>query len=256
MGERRAERSREIAALRTAVDLGMNLIDTAEMYGEGGAEEVVGEAIQGRRADVFLVSKVYPHNASRKGAIAACERSLRRLNTEKLDVYLLHWRGNIPLSETFEAFEHLRSTGKIDAYGVSNFDTDDMQEAWTLAAGRKIVTNQILYNLTRRAPEYDLLPWCREHNISVMAYSPVEQGRLIRDPNLSGLASKRGITVAQLALAWVLAQPGVHAIPKSSEVEHVKENRVALDIQLTPDELAALDSAFPPPKSKKPLDIL
>lgn len=256
MGEVPSERKREIEALRTAIDIGMTLIDTAEMYGEGATEELVGAAIQGRRDDVFLVSKVYPHNATRKGAIAACERSLRRLRTERLDVYLLHWRGSVPLAETLEAFERLHSAGKIDAYGVSNFDTEDMQEAWNLPPGRKIVTNQILYNLSRRNPEHELLPWCREHKVSVMAYSPVEQGRLVHDGKLADLASKRGATIAQLALAWVLAQPGVIAIPKSSSAEHVRENRAALDIQLTREELAALDAAFPRPKTKKPLEML
>jgi diketogulonate reductase-like aldo/keto reductase len=251
MGEKSSSKAQEVRALQEAIGLGMTLIDTAEMYGEGGAEEVVGEAIEGHD-DVFVVSKVYPHNAGRKSAIAACERSLRRLRRDKLEVYLLHWRGSIPLSETFEAFEQLKAQGKIDAYGVSNFDTDDMEEA----RGFEVVTNQILYNLTRRGPEYDLIPWCRNAGISIMAYSPVEQGRLLRERKLADLAAKKGCTPAQLALAWVLAQPGVYAIPKSSSPEHVKENRAALDIVLSAEDLKALDAAFPPPRSKKSLEML
>jgi diketogulonate reductase-like aldo/keto reductase len=256
MGEDKRHRSREIAALQRGIDLGMTLIDTAEMYAEGGAEEVVGEAIRGRRDRVFLVSKVYPHNATRRGAIAACERSLRRLGAASIDLYLLHWRGSVPLSETLDAFDELVRAGKIGAFGVSNFDTAYMQEAWGLAHGPQIATNQILYNLTRRGAEIELLPWLRGHDVPVMAYSPVEQGRLARNPELMKVAAGRGATAAQIALAWVLTRQGVCAIPKSADLKHVDENHAAAAMQLTADELAELDRAFPPPKKRVPLEML
>ncbi len=256
MGEDKRRREREVAALRHGIDLGVALIDTAEMYGEGGAEEVVGEAIRGLRDKVFLVSKVYPHNASRRGAIAACERSLRRLGVDSIDLYLLHWRGSVPLQETLDAFAELKRAGKIGAFGVSNFDTADMKEAWGLEHGPKIVTNQILYNLTRRGVERELLPWLRARDIPVMAYSPVEQGRLLRDRKLIQIAAARRATPAQIALAWLLAQPGVCAIPKSSDVSHVEENCAAADIALTPEELSALDRAFPRPAKRVALEML
>jgi len=254
MGEARGHRPREIAALQHGIDLGMTLIDTAEMYGEGGAEELIGEAIQGRRQEVFLVSKVYPHNATRKGAIAACERSLRRLRVESIDLYLLHWRGSAPLAETLDAFAELKDSGKIASFGVSNFDASDMEEAWGLSEG--VETDQILYNLTRRSVEHDLLPWLRNHHVPVMAYSPVERGRLLRNRDLARIAERRGATPAQIALAWLLAQPDVIAIPKSADAKHVEENRAAADLALTAEELAALDSAFPRPKKSKPLEML
>ena len=256
MGESRAARAKEIEALRTGLDCGLTLIDTAEMYGEGGAEELIGAAIQGRRQDVFLVSKVYPHNATRKGAIAACERSLRRLRVESIDLYLLHWRGSVPLSETLDTFAELKQAGKIGAFGVSNFDTSDMVEAWDLSHGPGIQTDQILYNLARRSVEHDLLPWLRDRHVPVMAYSPVEQGRLLRNKDLAGIAEHRGVTPAQIALAWLLAQPEVIVIPKSADVKHVEENRAAADLALTAGELASLDSAFPRPKNRKPLEML
>jgi diketogulonate reductase-like aldo/keto reductase len=256
MGEDKRYRAREIAALRRGIDLGIKLIDTAEMYGEGGAEDVVGEAIRGLRDKVFLVSKVYPHNASRRGAIAACERSLRRLGVETIDLYLLHWRGSVPLQETLDTFAELKRAGKIAAFGVSNFDTADMEEAWGFAHGHEVATNQILYNLTRRGVERELLPWLRARDIPVMAYSPVEQGRLLRDRKLMQIAAARNATPAQIALAWLLAQPGVCAIPKSSDVSHVEENCAAADIALTPDELSALDRAFPRPTKPVPLEML
>jgi len=255
-GERGKDRAEEVAALRAGTDLGLTLIDTAEMYGEGGAEEIVGEAIAGRRDEVFLVSKVYPHNASRKGAIAACERSLKRLGTDRIDVYLLHWRGGEKLVDTIAAFETLRRDGKIGSYGVSNFDTDDMEELRRVPGGSAATTNQVLYNLTRRGVEWDLLPWCREHGVPIMAYSPIEQARMLGSSELKKLAEKRGVTAAQLALAWLLHQDGVIAIPKAGRVDHLRENAAALTITLTKDDLAALDRAFPPPKKRKPLEML
>jgi diketogulonate reductase-like aldo/keto reductase len=257
MGESDRQRQTEIRALRQGLDLGISLIDTAEMYGEGGAELVIAEAIAGRRSEVFLVSKVYPHNASRQGTIAACERSLQRLNTDYLDLYLLHWRGSIPLAETLEALQTLQQAGKIRSYGVSNFDMQDMQELAELgAAGAAVVTNQVLYNLSRRGIEFDLLPWCRQHHIPIMAYSPIEQGRLLRHPALQSIAQQRQMTPAQIALAWLLHQENVIVIPKSSRVEHVKQNRAALDLKLNQAELAALEQAFPAPRQPEPLAML
>jgi diketogulonate reductase-like aldo/keto reductase len=255
-GERGKGRAEAVAALRHGIDRGMTLIDTAEMYGEGGAEEIVGEAIAGRRDEIFLVSKVYPHNASRKGAIAACERSLKRLATDRIDVYLLHWRGGETLADTIAAFETLQRDGKIGSYGVSNFDTDDMAELWRVPGGDATTTNQVLYNLTRRSAEFDLLPWCRSHGVPIMAYSPIEQARMLRHAGLKKLAAKRGITPAQLALAWLLHQDGVVVIPKAGQIKHVDENAAALDIKLSAAELAALDREFPPPKRKAPLAML
>ena len=256
MGENPQQRHSEVAALRHGLNLGMTLIDTAEMYGEGGAEEVVAEAISGCRSEIFLVSKVYPHNASRHGTIAACERSLRRLNTDYLDLYLLHWRGSIPLAQTLEAFEALRLAGKIRSYGVSNFDIKDMTEACQLTCGEAIVTNQVLYNLMRRGIEWDLLPWCQKKGIPVMAYSPVEQGRLLQNPSLQVLAQERGVSAAQLAIAWLLHQQNVIVIPKSSRIEHVEQNRAALQLQLSVEELARLDEVFPPPTKPVRLEML
>jgi diketogulonate reductase-like aldo/keto reductase len=258
MGEDRAARAGEVAALRLGLELGMTLIDTAEMYGEGGAEEVVGEAIAGRREQVYLVSKVYPHNASRAGVRAACERSLRRLRTDWLDLYLLHWRGGVGLSETLEAFEALRSEGKIRDYGVSNFDLDDMREAQMLPEGVRIATDQVLYNLAERGIEWDLLPWCRNAGVPVMAYSPLEssasdQRALLGNPALVEVARRHGATPAQVALAWLLHQEGVVVIPKAVRPEHVRANRAALDLRLDADDLARLDAGFPPPRSRRPL---
>jgi diketogulonate reductase-like aldo/keto reductase len=255
-GERGGDRAAAVAALRRGLDLGLTLIDTAEMYGEGGAEEIVGEAIAGRRDDVFLVSKVYPHNASKKGAVAACERSLKRLGTDRIDVYLLHWRGGERLADTMSAFQTLQRDGKIGSYGVSNFDTDDMAELWRVAGGAATTTNQVLYNLTRRGIEFDLLRWCRAHGVPVMAYSPIEQGRMLGHAALKTLAAKRGVTPAQLAVAWLLHQDGVVVIPKAGTLRHVDENAAALDIMLTAEDLAALDRAFAPPKGKQSLEML
>lgn len=256
LGENRGTRAEEIATLRLGLDLGLTLIDTAEMYGEGLAEELVGEAIEGRRDEVFLVSKVYPHNASRQGAVAACERSLRRLKTDRLDLYLLHWRGSIPLEETLEAFAALTRTGKIRYWGVSNFDVDDMEEITSLRRGSSVATDQVLYNLTRRGVEYDLFPWCRERNIPIMGYSPIEQGRMLQDRALRAVAERCEATTAQVALAWLLKHDSLIVIPRSGKTEHVRENRAALDLKLTGQDLAELDRAFPPPTEARPLEML
>ena len=256
MGEKPGRRAAEVAALRRGLDLGLTLIDTAEMYGEGGAEEVVGEAVAGRRDSVFLVSKVYPHNASAKGTLAACERSLRRLRTDWLDLYLLHWRGAHPLAETVAAFERLRRDGKIRHWGVSNLDTDEMAELAAVPGGAGCATDQVLYNLVRRGPDWDLLPWCRERGMPVMAYSPIEQGRLRTDGVLAEIGREAGGTPFQVALAWVLARPGVLAIPKASRLDHVEANAAALDLALTQDQLARIDREFPPPKAKRSLAML
>ncbi|MGH8718751.1 MAG: aldo/keto reductase [Burkholderiales bacterium] len=256
LGENRATRAEEIATLRLGLDLGLTLIDTAEMYGEGQSEDLIGEAIEGRRDEVFLVSKVYPHNASRRGAVAACERSLRRLKTERLDLYLLHWRGNVPLEETLEAFAALIRAGKIRSWGVSNFDVDDMEELTRLDAGSSVATDQVLYNLTRRGVEYDLFPWCRERNIPMMAYSPIEQGRMLKDRTLRNVAERHGATPVQVALSWLLRHDRLIVIPRSGKTEHVRENRAALDLELTDQDLAELDRAFPPPTEPRPLEML
>ena len=256
MGEAGSRGADIVNALRLGIDLGMTLIDTAEMYGEGGAEEVVAKAIAGRRQELFLVSKVYPHNATRKGVVAACERSLKRLGTDHLDLYLLHWIGEVPFEETLAGFADLQRAGKIRNHGVSNFDAKDMARWYKLPDGNAVASNQVLYNLARRGVEFDLLPWCRRHKVPVMAYSPIDQGSLLSKHPLKQLAARRGVTPAQAALAWVLHQEGVVAIPKAARPEHVRENRAALDLELTPDELAELDRSFPPPRSAKPLEML
>jgi len=256
MGEDSAQRRHEIEALRSGIDLGMTLIDTAEMYADGEAEDVVGEAVSGRRDDVFLVSKVLPFNASRNGTIEACERSLKRLRTERIDLYLLHWRGRYPLEETVAAFEDLKHAGKIASWGVSNFDTDDMKELADVANGMDVVTNQILYNLTRRGPEFDLLPWCAERKIPLMAYSPIEQGRLLGSPVLAEIADETGGTPASVALAWAMRNGNVIAIPKSSNLHHVRDNRKAAELRLSDDQLKRLDQVFPPPSRKMALEML
>jgi len=255
MGERADRRDEEIAALRTGIDLGMTLIDTAEMYADGESERVVGAAVEGRRDDVFLVSKAYPQNTSRTRLTGACEASLERLGTDRLDLYLLHWRGGVPLGETVEAMDALLAAGKILRWGVSNLDRADMEEL-VAAAGGDCATDQILYNLTRRGPELDLLPWLVAHDMPVMAYSPVEQGRLLGHPALARVAAARGATAAQVALAWLLAGEGVIVIPKAGRAEHVRENRAAADLILTPEELTELDRAFPRPRTAMPLEML
>jgi len=256
LGERYTRGADVVAALRLGLDLDMSLIDTAEMYGDGGAEEVVREAISGRRDRVFLVSKVYPHNAGRKKMAAACERSLKRLGTDRLDLYLLHWREEVPLLETVEAFEALRAAGKIVRWGVSNFDVADLEELWRLPGGPACTTNQVLYNLMRRGIETGLLPWCREMRVPVMAYSPLEQGKLLANRALKEMAAARRVPPAQIALAWLLRHDHVIVIPKAADPAHVRENRAALDLELSPDELTRLDRIFPRPRHKGRLEML
>lgn len=257
MGEDRRRHADEVMALRRGIELGMTLIDTAEMYGDGGAELVVAEAIRGRRSEVQLVSKVLPGNASRSGTIAACERSLKRLGTDHIELYLLHWRGRHPLAETVEAFETLQRSGAIGGWGVSNFDVDDMDELLAASGGKACTTNQVLYNLTARGVEYDLLAWSAAHAMPIMAYSPLgNDNRMLRHPELQRIANARGVTAAQVALAFVLARPGVIAIPKATGLDHVAENRAAADLMLTAEEHAALDAAFPPPRRKQALEMI
>ncbi len=255
MGEGARPRSEEADALRLGLDLGMSLIDTAEMYAEGGAEEVVGEAIAGRRDAIFLVSKVYPHNASRRGAVAACERSLKRMRVDTIDLYLLHWRGSHPLSETVEAFEALKAAGKIRRWGVSNCDVDDLEELGPALAD--CAADQVLYSLEHRGIEFDLLPFCARHRVPVMAYSPVGQGgKLLRHRALHDVAGRHGITPAQVAIAWTLRDPNVVSIPKASDTTHVRQNAATRDVRLIPDDLATLDAAFAPPARKRGLAML
>jgi diketogulonate reductase-like aldo/keto reductase len=258
MGDRWQTRAEEIAALQLAVDLGMTVVDTAEMYGNGAAEELVAAALSHRRSETFIVSKVLPQNATRRGTIASCEASLRRLKTDRLDMYLLHWRGSIPLDETLAAFNSLQAGGKIRHWGVSNLDLDEMKEIAGLEKrlGGRVAVNQVLYNLTRRGVEYDLLPWCRTRGVPLMAYSPLEQGRLAQHKALRTIASRLAATPAQVALAWVLRQTGVMAIPKSAHVDRVRENHAALGMQFTPEDLAELDDAFPPPAGKIALEMI
>jgi diketogulonate reductase-like aldo/keto reductase len=256
MGEDPGRRASEVGALRLGLDLGLTLIDTAEMYAGGGAEEVVAEAIAGRRDETFLVSKVLPSNASRAGVRRACENSLKRLRTDSLDLYLLHWPGSVPLAETIEAFEALKTAGKIRHWGVSNFDTEEMEQLVGLAHGGGVQTNQVLYNLVRRGVEFDLAPWSRRHGIPLMAYSPVEQGALANNAKLDVVAARHNATPAQIALAWVLHQQGVIAIPKAGSLDHVRQNVAALDIELAPQDLEDIDRAFPPPTRKRGLEMI
>ena len=256
MGERAYHRATEVAALRLGLDLGMNLIDTAEMYGEGGAEKVVGEAIRGRRDDVFIVSKFYPHHASRRKLLAACDGSLAQLGIETLDLYLLHWRGPTALAETVGTLEELARAGKIRRWGVSNFDVDDMEELFAVPGGEKVAANQVLYNLGRRGVEFDLLPWCAARGIALMAYSPLDEGRLASHPAIRSIAQRLGAAPAQVALAWLLRNPDVVAIPKASNAEHVRANRAAADVELDGDALATLEQSFPAPRRKKPLEMI
>ena len=256
MGEDRRHSAEEVSALKLGIDLGMTLIDTAEMYGSGKSEEIVGEAARGQRDKLFIVSKVLPYNASQKGTIEACERSLKRLKTDRIDLYLLHWRGSVPLAETLAAFTRLQRDGKIRHHGVSNFDLDDMQEWVALAGGDAVAANQILYNLQRRGPEWEVIPWCRERRVAIMAYTPLGQGRLLQNRGLAEIAARHGATPAQVALAWLLSRDGTMVIPKATRAEHVRENRGALDLTLTADDLAAIDRAFPPPKGRSALGML
>jgi diketogulonate reductase-like aldo/keto reductase len=256
MGEQKSQRGAEADALKVGFDLGMTLIDTAEMYGEGGAEEVVAEAVKGRRDEAFIVSKVYPHNASRTGTIAACERSLKRLKTDRIDLYLLHWRGSYPLAETVAAFERLKADGKIRHWGVSNLDTDDLDELAGVPNGRNCVSNQVLYHLGSRGIDFDLIRQCADEKIMVMAYSPLGQGRILRNTALAKVGARHGVSAAAVALAWTMRHPHVVAIPKASRPEHVRENLMAADLVLTAADLAELDAAFPPPKRATPLGML
>jgi diketogulonate reductase-like aldo/keto reductase len=255
MGERPAARPREVAALRLGLDLGIRLIDTAEMYGEGAAEEIVGEAIRGRRDAVFLVSKFYPHHASRRKLVAACRASLARLGTDTLDLYLYHWRGSVPLDETVATLEELVSEGAIRRWGVSNFDVDDMEEVFAVPHGTRCAANQVLYNLSHRGIEYDLLPWCLKHRVAVMAYSALDEGRLATHPRVVAVALRLGATPAQVALAWVLRDAHITALAKASTPEHVRDNLAALDLRLDAETLRELDGAFPPPRHKLPLAV-
>jgi diketogulonate reductase-like aldo/keto reductase len=255
LGDDPNRRSDEIAALRLGLDLGLRVIDTAELYGGGESERLVGEAIVGRRDDTFLVSKVLPQHATIRGTITACEASLRRLGTDHLDLYLLHWRGAVPLEETIDAFTALTRAGMIRYWGVSNFDLPDMQELMSLRHGREVTTDQVLYNLVWRGIEWDLLPWCQKRRLPLMAYSPIEQGRVLRHPTLQWIAARHGVTPAQVALAWVLRHEYVIAIPKAGTPEHVRANREALELQLTTEDLERLDDAFPPPVAPVPLEM-
>lgn len=256
MGEKPALRAEELATLRLGLDLGLTLVDTAEMYGDGLSESLVGEALAGRRDEVFLVSKVYPHNASRKAMRKSCEASLRRLRTDRLDLYLLHWSGAVPLEETLDAFAALQRDGLIRQFGVSNLDLAKMRQLWQLPGGPAVQTNQLLYNLTRRGIEHDLLPWLRAHGIPLMAYSPIEQGRLLADQRLVAFAGRRGMTPAQVALAWLLAKDDVIVIPKTSDRTRLQENSQVLDRPLDHEALAELEKLFPPPSGPVPLAML
>jgi diketogulonate reductase-like aldo/keto reductase len=256
LGEGRHPPQVEIDALRTGLDLGMALVDTAEMYGDGATETLVGRAIAGRRDDVFLVSKVMPHHATFDGTIAACEASLRRLGTDRLDLYLLHWRGPVPLDETVGAFDELKRAGKIRHWGVSNFDVADLAELADVRAGQAVQADQVLYNLLHRGIEWNLLPLCQRSGIPVMAYSPIEQGRLADDPVLQGIGRRRRATATQVALAWVVSHPGVCAIPEAGTPQHVRQNAAALRVQLEEDDLVEIDAALPPPARPVPLEVL
>ena len=256
MGDDPAARAEELATLRLGLDLGLTLIDSAEMYGDGRSEELVGEALAGRRDEAFIVSKVLPHKATRQGTIAACERSLKRLKTDRIDLYLLHWRGKLPLTETFAAFDELRRAGKIRHFGVSNLDLADMKAVWKIDAGQQVATNQLLYNLTRRGIEWGLLPWLAERKVPVMAYSPIEQARLLRVPRLVEFSRRHALTPAQAALAWLLAREGVIAIPKTSRRKRVEENAGAREVALDAAQLAELDDLFAPPVGPTALEML
>lgn len=256
MGESARVRADEVRAVRAAIERGVTLIDTAEMYGDGEAEIIVADAIGSRRDELFIVSKVLPMNASRRGTIAACERSLKRLQTNRIDLYLLHWRGSDPLPETVAAFQELKAAGKILDWGVSNFDIDDMRELAALDRDKECATNQVLYNLTRRGIEFDLVPFCRERGITIMAYSPLEQARMLGDATLKEVAQRHDVSPAQVALAWLLCQPGIVTIPKATDLKHLDDNIAAIDLKLSTEDLKALDARFPPPKRATPLDML
>lgn len=254
MGDSTRRRKDEVAALQLGFDLGMTLIDTAEMYASGGAEQVVGEAIAGRRDEVFIVSKVMPQNASRRGTLNACEKSLKRLQVECIDLYLLHWPGSAPFSETLEAFTALKQAGKIRHWGVSNFDLREMEQVVALPDGGAVATDQVMYNLNRRGIEFSLIPWCENRHIPIMAYSPLDQGKLLHSREIAGIAARHHATAAQVALAWVLRQKNMIVIPKAGTQAHVRENYGALDVHLDAADLAELDRIFPPPGRKQPLE--
>ncbi|MGL3605178.1 aldo/keto reductase [Rhizobium sp. G187] len=256
MGEQQVDAKAEVAAVRRALDLGIGVIDTAEMYGDGGAERIVGEALRDRRQDAFLVSKVLPWNASFDGTIKACHNSLDRLKTDYLDLYLLHWRGEHPLADTVAALEALKADGQIRAWGVSNFDVEDMEELVSVPGGSNCATNQVLYNLSRRGVEFDLLPWCQQRGMPVMAYSPIEQGRILDHPELIHIAKAYQATPAQVALAFLLERDGVMPIPKTSNLQRLQENREAVDLDISDEDWERLDLAFPPPQAKQPLAML
>lgn len=256
MGDMASRAADEVKSLQLGLDLGMTLIDTAEMYGNGASERIVGEAVRGRRDEAFIVSKVLPSNASRIGTEAACERSLKHLGIDHIDLYLLHWRGGYPLAETVAAFEALKKAGKIGAWGVSNFDVDDMEELLSVPDGKNVAVNQVLYNLSRRGIEFDLLPWCQKRGIAIMAYSPLDEGRLLRHPDLIHIAKAHQATPSQIALAFLKTRPGVISIPKTGSADRVRENRDAMDIHLTAEDLGELDRAFPPPKRKRSLEMI
>ncbi|MGN7803450.1 aldo/keto reductase [Ensifer sp. 22521] len=256
MGDAPSRKNDEVKSLQLGLDLGMTLIDTAEMYGNGASERIVGEAVSGRRDEAFIVSKVLPSNASRTGTEAACERSLKHLGIDQIDLYLLHWRGGYPLAETVAAFEALKKAGKIGAWGVSNFDVDDMEELLAVPDGKNVAVNQVLYNLSRRGIEFDLLPWCQKRGIAIMAYSPLDEGRLLRHPDLIHIAKAHQATPSQIALAFLKTRPGVISIPKTGSADRARENRDAMDIHLTAEDLGDLDRAFPPPKRKRSLEMI
>lgn len=256
MGEDPARKTEEIEALRTGVDLGMTVIDTAEMYGDGHSEVLVGEAVKGIRKDVYLVTKVLPQNADYEGTKKACENSLRRLGTDYVDLYLLHWAGPHPIEETVRAMTELRREGKILNWGVSNLDVDEIEDFMSVEGGKSCATNEVLYNLMRRGIEYDLLPWCREHKMPVIAYSPIERGKLAFDTTLRHIAARHNATPSQIALAWVLREPNILAIPKASSVAHVRDNYGALSIQLTEEDMKWINEAFPAPTRKMPLEMI
>ena len=256
MGEAAAARAAEVAALRLGLDLGVTLVDTAEMYGQGGAEEVVGEAIRRRREGVYVVTKFYPHHATRAALRAACDASLARLRIDTIDCYLYHWRGDTPLAETVDALGELVRAGKIASWGVSNFDVADLEELVAIPGGERVAVNQVLYNLARRGIEFDLLPWCRERGVEVMAYSPLDEGPLALHPKVAAVAKDLDATAAEVALAWTMRAPGVCAIPKAVDPAHVRSNRRAADLRLDERTLAALDRAFPPPRRKMALAMI
>jgi len=256
MGQNPIRRSQEVAALRCGIDLGLTLIDTAEMYASGNAEKVVAEAIDGRRDEVFLVTKVLPGNATQRGARHACEASLKRLGTDYIDMFLLHWPSSHPLEGTLEAFEGLREEGKILHFGVSNFDIDDISAADQLPLGSALACNQVLYNLSRREPEWALIDWCRERDVVFMAYTPLERMRLVGDAALERVARRHRVSSAQIAIAWTMRMPGVVTIPKAATVDHVHENVAAAEIKLSVEDLAELDAAFPPPTEPSPIGFL